>query len=443
MSVPEQTQPAWRRTLGAFDATAVVVGAIIGVGIFFTPADVARLAGTEARALTAWALGGLVALLGAFTFAELGRRYPRAGGQYDVLREAWGRGAAFLYSFCVLTAILPGSVAVIARITTANLAVAVTGDALSPGAEMGLSLALVVAVIVANGAGVRFGAGIQNFTVVVKVAVLLALAGLAAVMPRAALPAALPSPAAEAGLPGLFVALIPALFSYGGWQQALWMGAEIKDAERTLPRAILSGVFVVVAVYLAAAWAFFSLLGFDAVATSHALAAEAVGRVWPGLADRAVAAAVAVSAFGVLNVQFLTGPRLTWAMAADGRFFAPFARLHAGTGTPLPAILLLGVLSVLVLAVGTDAVGQLTAWVVVLDALFFGLTGLALLRLGARTARWIVLAGGFALLELACVVFSFFDPAVQGSALAGALWLAAAAGVYLWRFRVGVSAGDR
>ena len=281
----------------------------------------------------------------------------------------------------------------------------------------------------------RFGSGIQNLTVVVKVAVLLALAGLALIAPKAEFAPAQPTLAASGGLPGLFVALIPAMFSYGGWQQALWMGGEIKDAERNLPRAILGGVIVVVAVYLAATWAFFSLLGYNGVAESHALAAEAVGRVFPGVADRAVAGAVAISAFGVLNVQFLTGPRLTWAMAADGRFFAPFARIHAATGTPIPAILLLGGLSVGVLALGTDTVGGLTAWVVVLDALFFGLTGLALLRLGRRSPKWVLLAGGFALLELACVVFSFFDAAVQKSALAGLLWLVVAAGIYLWRFR--------
>lgn len=431
---PNATAPAWRRTLGTFDTTAVVVGAIVGVGIFFTPADVARAAGTEGRALLAWGLGGLVALLGAFTFAELGRLFPRAGGQYDVLREAWGTGAAFLYAFCVLTAVLPGSVAVIARIATANLAVVLTGGPWSAATEMGVSLGLVALVLGANVAGVRFGAGIQNLTAAFKVAALLGLAAVAVCFAptagatiAASTPGGAASVGADGGLAGLFVALIPAMFSYGGWQQALWMGAEVVDAERTLPRAILWGVLCVVALYLAAAWAFFALLGYEGVAGSHALAAEAIGRVWPGLADRAVAGAVAVSAFGVLNVQFLTGPRLTWAMAADGRFFSRFARVDARTGTPVEALLLLGGLSVAVLALGTDTVGGLTAWVVVLDALFFSLTGLALLRLGRRRPFWIFAAGGFALLELGCVVSSVYDPAVRSSAAAGGLWLVAAA----------------
>lgn len=435
------TEAPFRRTLGLFDTTAVVIGAIIGVGIFFTPGEVARLAGSESRALLAWTLGGCVAALGAFTFAQLGRLYPRAGGQYDALRDAWGPGLAFLYAFCVLTAVLPGSVAVIARITAANLAVAVTGEALSPAGEQGLALALVVGALLANVAGARVGAGIGNVTVVIKTAVLLAIAGLALFVG----PGAPAAPAAESataaahsatpGLLGLFVALLPAMFAYGGWQQALWMGGEVKDAERTLPRAILLGVAVVVAVYLAAAWAFFALLGFEGVTSARALAAEAVGRALPGVAERAVALAVAISALGVLNVQFLTGPRLTWAMAADGRFFSVFARIGARTGTPGPAIGLLGALSVFVLLVGTDGVGALTTWVVVLDALFFGLTGLAVLRLGRRSVRWVVLAGGFALLELACVVASVLDPGVQRSALAGALWLAAAGVAYAFTRR--------
>lgn len=422
----------FRRTLGLFDTTSVVIGAIIGVGIFFTPSDVARLAGSEGRALAAWGLGGVVALLGAFTFAELGRRFPRAGGQYDVLREAWGSRWAFLYAFCVLTAVLPGSVAVIARIAAFNLSMAATGEAPGPTGELVMALALTAAVVLPNAAGVQFGAGIQNLTVVIKVAVLVAIAGLAVWLDpedgsaATASTVAISTPAAAGGIAALFVALIPALFSYGGWQQALWMGGEVKEAERNLPRAIVLGVVIVVAVYLAAAWAFFHLLGYEGVVGSRALAAQAVGRAWPGVAERVVALAVGISAFGVLNVQFLTGPRLIWAMSADDRFFPIFARVSPRTATPVPAILLLLALSLGVLAAGTDVIGKLTAWVVVVDAFFFGLTGLALLRLGARAPRWLLVAGGFALLEFGCVVSSFFDPGVQGSALAGLGWVGAA-----------------
>jgi len=419
---------ALERRLGLFDTTAVVIGAIIGVGIFFTPAEVARLAGSSERALLVWALGGVVALLGALTFAELGRRFPQAGGQYEVLRRAWGPTTAFVHTFCVQTAVLPGSAALIALITAFNLSLAVNG--VPPDWHTGtpVAAALVLAVALANGVGVRAGAGIQNLTVVSKVATLLAIAGLALFVGAPAQPPAAPDTltTAAVGASSLFVALLPAMFSYGGWQQGLWMGGEVKDAERTLPRALVAGVVVVVAVYMLAAWAYFDLLGFDGVVQSKALAAEAVDRVYPGIGGRVVAAAVAISAFGVLNVQFLTGPRLTYAVAADGRFFRAFARVHPRTGTPIAAIALLTVLSLAALAVGTEAMGDLTAWIVVLDALFFGLTGWALLRLGATGPRWWLCAGGFAALEWACVVYSAFDPKVQASALAGALWIGAA-----------------
>ncbi len=418
------------RRLGLFDTTAVVVGAIIGVGIFFTPAEVARLAGSTERALTVWLLGGLVALLGALTFAELGRRFPRAGGQYDVLRAAWGPTTAFVYTFCVQTAVLPGSAALIAVIAAFNLALAVTGAPPAPGYGTGVALVLVLGVAAANAGAVRNGTRIQNVTVISKLLTLLAITALAlvyggpAVGSESAEAAALTRVATAPS--SLFVAMLPAMFSYGGWQQGLWMGGEVKDPERTLPRALVTGVVIVVLVYLAAAWAYFELLGFEGVTGAGALAAEAVGRVYPGVGERVVAGAVAISAFGVLNAQFLTGPRLTYAVSADGRFFPIFARIDPRTGTPLAAVVLLCGLTIAVLTLGTDTMGGLTAWIVVLDALFFGLTGLALLRLGARGPKWWICAGGFAALELACVAFSLFDDAVQASALAGAVWVALA-----------------
>lgn len=420
-----------RRELGLADATAVVIGAIIGVGIFFTPTDVARLAGRADVALGVWALGGLVAVLGAFTFAELGRRYPRAGGQYDVLRDAWGPLPAFLYVVCNLTAMQTGTCAIIALLCVENLAVALDAAA-GAGVKLGAAALLVAGLALANALGVRHGARVQNLTVVGKVATLLAVGAVAALAGEgttASAGAPVPGPATW------FAALLPALFSYGGWQQALWIGGEVRDGRRVLPLAILGGVAVVVAVYLLAAWAYFALLGFDGVVGARALAAEAVGAVVPGGA-RWVAGAVAVSAFGVLNAQFLTGPRLTWALARDGRFPRAFAGVHADTGTPVPAILLLAVLSLAVLAVGADRVGALTAWVVAVDALFFALTGLALVRLRRRAgerpaASWAVPVA-FALLELGAVAGALWDPSVRGSALVGLAWIAGAAVAYRW-----------
>lgn len=428
-----------RRELGLIDTTAVVIGAIIGVGIFFTPSTVARLAGSESRALLAWALGGLVAALGAVTFAALGRQYPRAGGQYDIVRDAWGPMLGFLYVFCNLTAIQTGTIAIISIIAVSNLGVALVG--VEPANPIPGALLLMVGVGLTNAAGVLWGSRLQNVTVAAKLVTLGAVIALGLFAAPRALGQVSPGLASSvlAGTPGhpasLWTALLPTLFSYGGWQQALWVGGEVKDGERTLPRAILLGVAVVVIVYMGAAWADFRLLGFEGVAGSQALAADAVGAVFPGVGRRVAAGAVALSAFGVLNACLLTGPRLVWALSADGRFFAPFARIHATTGTPVLAILLLTVLSgALLVVAGPSGVDPLTAWVVVVDAAFFALTGLALVKLGGSGVP-AVIPIAFAALELGAIYGAVADPSVRGSAAVGLGWIVAAAALYLVFFR--------
>jgi len=237
---------------------------------------------------------------------------------------------------------------------------------------------------------------------------------------------------------------VPCLFSYGGWQQALWISGEVKEPHKNLPRSILGGVLIVVAVYLLANWAFLRLLGAPAVASSKALAADAVAVVLPGLGRRLVAAAVAVSAFGVLNAQLLTGPRLVYGMACDGRFFTPFARLSTRFGTPQAAIALLGLTALaLLLAAGPGGIDRLLNGLVFIDGVFFALTGAALLVLRRRG-----LAGGsfrvpgypvipilFVLGELGVVAGAYLDPSVRGAAFIGLAWIAGAALLYALRFR--------
>src|SRR5688572_114986 len=449
--VPGRVLP---RVLGLWDATCVVIGAVIGVGIFFTPKDVARLSGSEGAALAAWGVGGLIALLGAITFAELGRMRPVAGGQYHVLRDAYGRLPAFLYVFCNLTAIQAGAVAIISIVCAENLGVALFGA--TPGTTWTLGMATVLTwlLVGANVIGVRAGAGLQNTTVVLKLVALFAVVVLAALVgPRPEAAAAGAATADVAGAPmtfaSLFAAVTITLFAYGGWQQGLWMAGEVKDAERNLPRSILIGIGVVLVTYLLAAWAFFDLLGFAGVRDAGALTADAISVASPGLGARLAAGAVAISAFGVLNAQFLSGPRLTWAMASDGLFFAPFARLHARFVTPAPAIVLLGVMaSALTLGLGLQRTDLLITGVVVIDATFFALTGLALPVLqrrdrgAARGARWIALAAvAFAVLELLAVLGSLLQANVRLVALTGLGWIAAAALTWALFFRTRRAAG--
>jgi basic amino acid/polyamine antiporter, APA family len=437
-----QDQPA--RVLGAADATSVVIGAIIGVGIFFTPSQVAQLVGSGPLALAAWAIAGVIVLCGALTFAELGGMYHASGAQYSILRDAFGPLPAFLFVFCGATVIQAGAVGIIAVICAANLGLAAGGGAPAGAALLAIAAALIAGLTLANIAGVRLGSSIQNVTVLAKLLTLLAVTLVAALAAPHAGPEAAPPSSALGPVPSVLAALVPAFFSYGGWQQALWIAGEVREPRRTLPRAIVGGVVVVVVVYLLANWAYLRLLGAGGVAASSALAADAVAVVWPSLGRRAMAAAVAVSAFGVLNAQLLAGPRLVYGMARDGRFFAVFGKLGR-RGTPVAAIALLGGTAALLLAAaGPGGVDRLLNGVVFIDGIFFVLTGAALFVLRRkrpdadrpmRVPGYPLVPLVFVLGEVGVVTGAYLSPSLRGAAWIGLGWMAAGAVLYAVRFR--------
>lgn len=429
------SQPA--RVLGCFEATCIVIGAIIGVGIFFTPSNVTRLTGSTELSLIAWSLGGLIALCGALTFAELGSRYHGPGAQYQILRDSMGTFPAFLFVFCNSTAILPGAIGVISVICARNLGVAF-GSGPPSGAAASIAGAMLVASLtIANCVGVRWGSRVQILTVVCKIATLVAVACIAAIRPAAEAPVPLAPPGASGGISSIFAALVPAFFSYGGWQHSLWISGEVKNPRRNLPRAIVVGVIVVVAVYLLSNWAYLRLLGVSRVAQSQAIAADAVATLWPDIGRRFIAAAVAFSAFGVLNAQLLSGPRLLYSMATDGRFPERFARLSPTFGTPIMAITLLGALGVLLLALaGPDGIDRLLTGAVFIDGIFFVLTGIALFVLRRkdppgpqdfRVPLYPFVPLFFVLGEVGVVVGAHLDERTRIAAFFATAWIAASA----------------
>lgn len=438
------------RVLGTLAAACVVIGAIIGVGIFFTPSQVAALTGSGGLALLAWGIGGGIALCGALTFASLGTRYHASGAQYEILRDAYGPLPAFAFVFCNSTAIQPGAIAIIGVICARHLWFAAAGGEAPPWAIQTATCVLILGLMGANILGVRWGSAVQNLTVVAKVLTLLAVAGLAAFAapPEATLTAA---PVREVEAPmnqvtlaivAVTAALVPAFFSYGGWQHALWIAGEVREPRRTLPRAIVGGVLLVVIVYLLANWAYLRLLGEGGVAASRTLAADAAAAAMPTAGPRLIAGAVAVSAFGVLNAQLLSGPRLVYGMARDGRFFPVFAGLHRRFRTPSAAVLLLGLLAiVLLLVAGFDAVDRLLTGVVAVDGVFFGLTGAAWFMLRRREGEPMRIIGNraapalFVVGELAIVAGSLLEPSRRSAALIGLAWIGAAVALYLARFR--------
>ncbi len=374
----------YARRLGLFSATMAVVGGIVGGGIFRTPAAVAERVGSPRLALGAWVVGGVVALIGAFCFGELGYRRPRAGGGYVYLREAWGPLPAFLYGWALLLVIATGAIAAVA-VTFADYVLALTGlpHALSAPVAVGAIVLL---------AGINY-VGVAPGAITVNVLTVLKLAALATVIVvgLALAPAISSQPAAEAAAPArhwlftLGAALVPVLFTYGGWQQTNFIAEEIVEPERTLPRALVLGVMIVVAVYLLANLAYLRALGPAGLAHSSAPAADTMRGLLGPAGGTFIAAGIAISTFGFLDLVILVTPRVLQAMAADGVFFPSLARLHPTYRTPTRAILLESGWAIVLTLTGTF--GQLVDYVSFGDWIFFGLTVAGLYRLRAHDAR--------------------------------------------------------
>ena len=349
-----------------------VIGGIIGSGIFATPNVVAQRVGTSGLALGTWILGGLVALAGAYCYGELGERMPKAGGQYVYLRDAFGPLPAFLYAWALLLVMATGAAAFVA-VTFANYTATLL--ALPAGAVTPLAVGAIVVTCGINYVGVKPGAITQNVFTILKLAALIALiiAGLALAGPTASPPVSPSAPPPE-GVGGVVVAvgaaLVPVLFTYGGWQQTNFIAEEIIEPERNLPRALLIGVLVVIAVYVLANVVYLQVLGVDGLARSATPAADVMERVLGPGGKIVISAGIAASAFGFLDLVVLVTPRVFQAMAADGVFFRRIADLHPTYRTPTAAIVLMGAWAIALTL--TKTYGPLTDYVVFGDWIFFG-----------------------------------------------------------------------
>lgn len=365
------------RRIGLFDATMVVMGGIVGAGIFLNPAIVARETGSYPSMLAAWLIGGVAALIGAFVYAELGARRPLAGGQYVYLREALHPSVGFLYGWALLVVIQTGGMADCA------IAFARYFEQLFPIrlAETTLAAIVMAALTAVNCLGVGAGNRLQSVLMVLKI---VALAGLVvcgfAVAPVAmgAAPAAAggapaglalgPAPAGE----GLGAALIPVLFCYGGWQTACFVAGEMKDPRRDLPRALVLGVLGVIALYTLVALACSRALGLSHLAVSLAPATEVAMRALGTRGATVIAGCIAISTLGFLSQSVLTAPRVYFAMAQDGLFFESVGKLSERTKAPVVAIVLQGVLAVAIAYSGEyEAILRM---VVSMDFVFMALT---------------------------------------------------------------------
>jgi len=430
----------YARRIGLFSGTMAVVGGIIGSGIFVNPQIVAARVGSVTVTLVAWVLGGGIALIGAFCFGELGARSPKAGGGYIYLRDAWGPLPAFLYGWALLLVMTTGATAAVA-VTFANYALPLLG--VGPNATVPVAVGAIVLLAGVNWVGVKPGAVTQNIFTVLKLAALAALivVGLIVALPTPAVEGPAVPPAGGV-LVALGSALVPVLFASGGWQQTNFIAEEIIEPEKNLPRALVLGVVIVVAVYLLANVVYLRVLGVQGLAASKTPAAEVMSRLVGPSGDILIRAGIAASTFGFLNLVILVTPRVYQAMAADGVFFPAMARLHPVYRTPTIAI---GVQALWAIALTcTKSYAQLNDYVVFGDWIFFGATVATLFVYRAREKRgqatppafrtpWFPVLPALFVISAIWVVESSVAQNLKNAAIGTALLLAGIPVFLFWR----------
>jgi len=439
----------YARRVGLFAGTMMVVGGIIGSGIFLNPSVVAQRAGSAGLTIAAWLLGGGVAVLGAFIYAELGGRRPEAGGGYVYLRDAFGPLPAFLYAWTLLLVIATGAIAAVAM-SFASYAAAVAG--LPPTMITPMALAAIVLLTLINVLGVRPSSVMTSLFTLLKLAALgiLIVAGLWAIMGGRALPAPVLLPLTQPGAGISFAgALVPVLFAYGGWQQTNFIAEEMVDASRNLPRALLWGVGIVLVVYLLAHVVYLKVLGVGGLADSTAPAADTMQVIFGPAGRTFIAVGIALSTVGFLNLAICANARVYQAMARDRVFFDAFAQLHPRFRTPVVALAAQGAWAAVLVLSGTY--GELLDYVVFGDWIFFGLTAATLFYFRRRDAVAGTVKPEFVTPAWQLSVILFVAAAIYvvagsvmaspGNALRGAALILLGVPLYLWRRRAGLEHG--
>ena len=391
---PSADDRGLERGLGVVDAALVTVGSVLGTAIFITPADVARVLPHSGLMLLAWGLGGLITLAGALTYAELGALFPRAGGQYEFLKEAYGRFYGFLFGWVAFLVIMSGGIAAIAVgfgeylgaflpfFSTGHTIVTLSLGGFSRAINGGqLAAAIAIAFLtVVNYLGLKAGAGVQNFVTVVKLGSLFGLGVLGFLVPPKASPAFFaPLPAGGGLLAGFGVAMIAIFWAYDGWYGMTNLAGEMRHPERDLPRGFILGTVAITILYLILNLVYLRALPLDVLAQSQRVAEAAAAALFGPIGARLLTAAVLVSAFGCVSATILYAARIYLPMAQDKVFFPALARIHPRYRVPTESIVAQGAWSILLVFSGSyDA---LYTFVVFALLLFHTLTGSAVVVL--------------------------------------------------------------
>jgi APA family basic amino acid/polyamine antiporter len=359
------------RQLGFFDATMIVMGGIIGSGIFMNPHVVAEYLHTPWLIIGAWLAGGGIAILGAFIYAELAARRPEVGGQYAYLREAYHPLIAFLFGWSLFLISNCGGMAAVAM-TFGRYFIEVTGVPLSDTVVAICTLLLLTAI---NCLGVRTGSTVQNVLMVIKIFAIAILVGCGYAFTHPHTPVGNlhhPVPETFDLITSFGAALVPVMFAYGGWQTANFIAGEIREPHKNLPRGLLLGVTGVIILYMSVNFVCVRALGVDGLAATTTPASGVMSLAFGAAGAKLIAIGIALSTLGFLSQSILTAPRVYFAMAKDGLFFKGVARLHPKTRVPIVAIVLQGFLAMVLVLSGSYE--QILSYVVSDDFIFFGLT---------------------------------------------------------------------
>ncbi len=366
---------ALRRTLGISDLTLLTIGSVIGSGIFLVPSGVLRQSGGSVTvASIVWLVGGVLSLLGALSYGELGSMGGRSGGLYSYIRDGFGDLPAFLYGWTLFFVIAAGTIAALAVAAATYMGQFIE---LSPVAQKAVSVTLIVIMMVINVRGTRGSATVQNVATIIKVGAIVAMSALlfAFGQPPAEAAAQVSAPMT---LTRFGLALVSVLWAYEGWQYVTFSDAETVNPQRTLPRALALGTIALTVIYLLANYAYLAALGPQGVMASERVASEATAAVF-GPAATFVAVAIIVSMYSAAHATVITAPRVYYAMAQDGLFFRSLAREHPKYGTPAVAVVSSCVWAMLLALTGTF--DQLLTYVVFIGWIFYALGAAAVIAL--------------------------------------------------------------
>ena len=373
-------KPTLARELRLQDATAIVVGTIIGSGIFLVPGTVAEQLDSLGAVLLVWLVGGMLSLFGALSLAEMGAAFPGAGGLYVYLRHAYGRPAGFLYGWGLLSMIHSGSIATLAVAFSLYLGRLLP---LEYAEEKAVGIACIAVLTYVNCLGIRAGKLVQNIFTVAKLGGLALLTLLLFVRGRpldALAQDFWPEDPLRLAWAPFGAALVAVLWAYEGWHVVTFATGEIKRPTRDLPRSLFYGTLIITVSYLLANTAYYSVLAGTEIRESDTVAATAMSQAFGGTASGFVSLLILVSIFGAMNGMVLTGPRVYYAMAREGLFFRAFAQLSTRYRTPVVAIMVQGAWASLLTLFGTFQ--ELFTYVIFTAWIFYGLTvaGVVVLR---------------------------------------------------------------